>query len=320
MLVHHVVYDDPPAPRSLNAAVPIELDTICLKCLAKEPQQRYLNAGDLSQEIGRFLRGEPILARPQSAWQKGWRWCRRHQTVTILTAVAALLLSGLLAAGWWSYFDERNDVILLEQALTQEHLLRQAFLQTREFDGMRQELETQARIDALVQPTSQLNRDGRFSQLCLQFQAWLDHPDRHHNPQTEIELYPPRLALEAELAQIAQNSRYKLFAWFVLDANGTQIARFPTDSACGRNYARRTYFHGGTRDYPSRAALSADHGLRVPHLKQTYLSRALFTDVTHKQVLVISTPLGRASSVHQPPEPFVGILGIMIELGNLSDS
>ena len=84
---------DPAVPSQLNARVPRDLDTICLKCLSKDPGRRYPSAAELAADLGRYLRSEPIHARPISWAESGTRWMRRHPgTAASLLAVASLLL------------------------------------------------------------------------------------------------------------------------------------------------------------------------------------------------------------------------------------
>jgi eukaryotic-like serine/threonine-protein kinase len=87
-----VIDSEPVTPRLLNPSVPRDLETLCLKCLEKEPGKRYPTAQVLVDELNRFLRGEPVQARPVIPLEKVWRWCRRNPKTAILGATVILLL------------------------------------------------------------------------------------------------------------------------------------------------------------------------------------------------------------------------------------
>ena len=95
-----VLEQEPVSPRDINPRVPKDLETICLKCLQKDRRKRYSSAHALAEELGRHLRGEPILARPVSKMEYAWRWCRRNPVVASLTSLIALLLVGGTIVAW----------------------------------------------------------------------------------------------------------------------------------------------------------------------------------------------------------------------------
>ncbi len=92
MLLHQVIHDEAPSPRKLNSGVSRDLETICLKCLEKAPQQRYASARELAEELERCQRNKPVLARPIGRATRLWRWCRRNPVVAGLGTTAASLL------------------------------------------------------------------------------------------------------------------------------------------------------------------------------------------------------------------------------------
>jgi serine/threonine protein kinase len=99
MLMEQTLHDEPRPPRRLNDKIPTDLETITLKCLAKEPGRRYPTAGELAADLRRWLAGEPIHARPVGRWERAWKWARRRPAVAGLIAVSAMALVGL-SAGW----------------------------------------------------------------------------------------------------------------------------------------------------------------------------------------------------------------------------
>lgn len=98
-----VANDDVASPQSLNPGVDRDLGTICLKCLEKNPQQRYLSAVELAEDLRRWKSGEPILARQTTRGERLRRWCRRHPVrATVAASLAILTLVGIagLSAGY----------------------------------------------------------------------------------------------------------------------------------------------------------------------------------------------------------------------------
>ncbi|HVC95316.1 MAG TPA: serine/threonine-protein kinase, partial [Pirellulales bacterium] len=99
MLLHQVLHDDPRPLRSLNDRIPRDLETICLKAMAKEPAMRYATADELNGDLRRWLNGEAIHARPAARWERAVRWVKRRPAVAgllLVSGVAALSLVGLV--------------------------------------------------------------------------------------------------------------------------------------------------------------------------------------------------------------------------------
>jgi eukaryotic-like serine/threonine-protein kinase len=94
-ILRQVLEMDPAPPRLMNPATPPDLETICLKCLAKEPSRRYQTAEELGEDLQRFLEDKPIQARPATRRERAWRWCRRNPLVAGLGALAAVSLLAL---------------------------------------------------------------------------------------------------------------------------------------------------------------------------------------------------------------------------------
>jgi eukaryotic-like serine/threonine-protein kinase len=90
-IVTAVLNGEAVSPRLLSPHVPADLETICLKCLEKEPARRYQTAQELADELGRFLQDEPIHARPVTSTERLWRRCRRKPALASLSAIIVLL-------------------------------------------------------------------------------------------------------------------------------------------------------------------------------------------------------------------------------------
>jgi hypothetical protein len=100
-VVCQVGAEDPVPPRRLQASVPVDLETICVKCLQKQPAQRFASAAEVADDLRRFVAGEPIRARPIGWWGRLAKWARRRPAAAGLIAVSALAVGAALAAAWW---------------------------------------------------------------------------------------------------------------------------------------------------------------------------------------------------------------------------
>ncbi|MFO0928709.1 MAG: protein kinase [Gemmataceae bacterium] len=140
--IRQVIGSDPVPPRDLEANCPLDLDTICLKCLHKDPAKRYPTAAALAADLRRFRAGEPIHARPIGALERLARWGRRRPSEAALLAVLALVLLTVPPLMVWSHGRARQaeaEVAALEQtealarkAAKEAHLAAEASRQAAE--------------------------------------------------------------------------------------------------------------------------------------------------------------------------------------------
>lgn len=95
--LHEVRHAEPVPPRRIVTKTPRELETICLKCLQKEPARRYPTALSLADDLRRFLDGRPILARPAGSWERVFKWVKRNRLASALIATGILIAAMVLA-------------------------------------------------------------------------------------------------------------------------------------------------------------------------------------------------------------------------------
>ncbi|HUY87897.1 MAG TPA: serine/threonine-protein kinase [Pirellulales bacterium] len=103
MLVLQLLEDDPRPPRRLDDQIPLDLESICLKAMRSEAQRRYQTADEFAADLRRYLRGEPVQARPAGRISRAIRWCRRRPALTGLAAALLLALVGGFAGITWQW-------------------------------------------------------------------------------------------------------------------------------------------------------------------------------------------------------------------------
>lgn len=99
--IRQVIYEELARPTRLNASVPRDLETICLKCLQKAPLRRYASANDMADDLHRFLNGQPIHARPVGLFEKTIKWGRRRPSEASLVALLIILTTLTVVGGFW---------------------------------------------------------------------------------------------------------------------------------------------------------------------------------------------------------------------------
>jgi tetratricopeptide (TPR) repeat protein len=122
-LLRAILEEEPQSLRGHDPSVPKDLATICLKCLAKDPEKRYASCQHLADELHRWLEGEAIEARPIGVAERAWRWCRRRPLVAGLSAVSLLLaVSIVIGAPVWAV----REMALREESQEESQLARDA--------------------------------------------------------------------------------------------------------------------------------------------------------------------------------------------------
>ena len=116
--IEQVKITEPVSPSRLVPKLPRDIETICLKCLEKNPARRYEDALALAEDLKRFKADEPILARPIGKAERAWRWCRRNRLVAGLAGgIALAMLSGTILATYFAFRATRGEQLASRKAI-----------------------------------------------------------------------------------------------------------------------------------------------------------------------------------------------------------
>ncbi len=156
--LYKVLHEDPEAPSRLESHLSRDLETICLKCLAKAPHKRYATAAALADDLDRFLAGQPVRARRTPYWERVIKLVRRRPTAASLLAVACLIASMLLVAGIRLHLISRGKTLAEDQRVAglrqdSERVLGQ--VRAHKIDGATA-VESLSRLDENIRGVSRL--------------------------------------------------------------------------------------------------------------------------------------------------------------------
>jgi tetratricopeptide (TPR) repeat protein/tRNA A-37 threonylcarbamoyl transferase component Bud32 len=201
--VKQVIELDPVAPSRVQYHVPRDLETICLKCLQKEPPKRYPTANELAEDLNRYLAGEPIRARRTPLIVRGIKWARRRPTLATLLGLGILAASALLGTGLWyrehlramERIAERHEAAVREET-TSDLIRAQEAVSRNDLAQGRVLLTTRKRLLERENRRGLASLAERTGQMLAQVEAALE---------------AERARLAARQAQEEVQRRYRLF-------------------------------------------------------------------------------------------------------------
>jgi hypothetical protein len=179
-----VIADEPAPPRQLNARVPVALETICQKCLMKDPRRRYATAHELAEDLRRYAEGRPIRARPVGTVERALKWLKRRPAAASALVGGVLLIFGasaFLAAGWAS-------TMRAGEKAARDELDRYRAQVENEREQRRQEEDDQKRSQQMAEARRQASR-----QLAKVAVLWDKYPEEALRLLEDTRAFPPEV-------------------------------------------------------------------------------------------------------------------------------
>lgn len=280
----HISQGDWPHPGSIESNCPRPLEAVCLKAMNLKPSKRYNTALELANEVERYLADEKVKAYDESPLETPLRFFRQHRRMGQVTIVSVSLLLFVLV---WS-------AIRLGIA-------------AREGEEVNRDLLSSAAKLAAV--TVQKEMDGRWFLLKKEAgnQKLIQRLTQSQGPLEESNRIPFRDLIQA-VKDRATRDGVEAETWFICNASGIQMARFPSAQSIGGMYAHRDYFHGNGID------LEEGQQGTPPYIASEYLSVPYSSSNDKTLKVALTCPIYS----HQEGEParrFLGVLGMSIKLG-----
>lgn len=161
---------EPVPPSRLQPKTPSDLQTICLKCLNKDPKKRYLSALELAEDLRRFQRGEPIRARSIGVLERGWRWARRRPAISAMALLVALILiasvCGLTAAWIHALTGWKEAVRQRQQAIKEQFVAEEQGQRARDAQGVAERRREEAESTLYFSRIAQARLESRLSNIA----------------------------------------------------------------------------------------------------------------------------------------------------------
>ncbi len=164
-IVSGICFKEPPPPQRLNTKVPRDLETICQKALEKDPSNRYQTAIEFEADLQRFLRWEPIHAKPASALTRATKFLRRHRTESLATATALLVTATLLSAIWISKSIDAstaNNLLITAESRADDGDFKSAIALTNEALQLRNDEVTRERLERYYSESKRVSTESAW--------------------------------------------------------------------------------------------------------------------------------------------------------------
>jgi WD40 repeat protein len=297
---------EPTRPSRRNALVPRDLEAICLKCLAKRPEERYPTAHALAQDLRRYAAGQPIHARQASALERAVKWLRRHPTAASVVASITVALTVLFCLVWWTSVHLRVQNRSLGLAAEGERQHKQAAQIQKALAQDQERLVRRHLYATNVRLAQQLYDSGKLADAASLLYDLRNSP-RDRAP-LGFEWYYWWRRCAGDVIPITGVPSHVVSLAFSPD--GSLLA-----AACWRQNV--TVWDVATRQVRASVELKRDENCRVVFVSDREL---LIADHRNGTAVVLDSQTGKIISQFKPDPPPVGVAVPPIHVMPLSDS